>query len=117
MNDAIVDLSVGLGHSLGLTVIAEGVETRDQLDALRRHGCDVAQGFFICRPVSADEVASWLATNAQTPIPPLTMSSRHSVNSPSGAARAGSGRRRVAVAVAVEGAGRASRCPAVATRV
>jgi diguanylate cyclase (GGDEF)-like protein len=42
---------VGLGHSLGLTVVAEGVETSEILDELRGIGCDVAQGYLISRPV------------------------------------------------------------------
>jgi diguanylate cyclase len=42
---------ISLVHSLGMTVIAEGVETRSQLDAIRALGCDMAQGYFIGRPV------------------------------------------------------------------
>ncbi len=53
---AVVDASVYLAHSLGLLVVAEGVETEDQLTALHRVGCDVAQGYLFSRPVPADEV-------------------------------------------------------------
>jgi diguanylate cyclase (GGDEF)-like protein/PAS domain S-box-containing protein len=62
-DDAIVALAVELGHHLGLTVIGEGVETAVQLDALRRHGCDVAQGYWVFRPASARAITGWLAAN------------------------------------------------------
>jgi diguanylate cyclase (GGDEF)-like protein len=44
---------VGLGHGMGLRVVAEGVETQEQLDALRAMGCERAQGFLLGRPVDA----------------------------------------------------------------
>ncbi|CAG0907743.1 unnamed protein product [Cyprideis torosa] len=44
---------ISMAHGLGLKVIAEGVETRDQHDLLEYHGCDVAQGFLYARPVPA----------------------------------------------------------------
>ncbi len=46
--------SISLGHQFGLTVIAEGVETQVQVDALRQFGCDAAQGFHFARPQPAD---------------------------------------------------------------
>jgi diguanylate cyclase (GGDEF)-like protein len=49
----IVRTIVGLGHSLGLEVIAEGVETKDQLAQLREMGCDHGQGYFFAPPVDA----------------------------------------------------------------
>jgi diguanylate cyclase (GGDEF)-like protein len=56
---AIVGAVVAMGHALGLTVTAEGVETVEQLDALAELGCDVAQGFYFARP-QPGEVASAL---------------------------------------------------------
>ena len=47
---------VELGHALGLSVVAEGVETDTQLAHLRDLGCDGAQGFLFSRPVPEDEV-------------------------------------------------------------
>ncbi|SOB99934.1 bifunctional diguanylate cyclase/phosphodiesterase [Stappia indica] len=47
---AIVRAIIGLAHSLGMTTVAEGVETREQLAFLARLGCDIGQGFFIGRP-------------------------------------------------------------------
>jgi diguanylate cyclase (GGDEF)-like protein/PAS domain S-box-containing protein len=46
---------IALAHSLGMDVVAEGVETEEQLVALRRLGCQYAQGFFLSRPVPAGE--------------------------------------------------------------
>lgn len=52
---AVVSAITALGHALALKVTAEGVETREQLDAVREIGCDAAQGFFISRPLRGDE--------------------------------------------------------------
>jgi EAL domain-containing protein (putative c-di-GMP-specific phosphodiesterase class I) len=49
-DDAIVDAIIQLGHSLRLTITAEGVETPEQAAALRRMGCDTAQGYLYGRP-------------------------------------------------------------------
>ena len=60
-NDAaIVKATIELGHNMGLQVTAEGVETRECLDFLRRHHCDSAQGYYIARPMPADEMKRWL---------------------------------------------------------
>ncbi len=52
----IVDAVVSLGHSLGLAVVAEGVETAGQADLLRAMGCKLAQGFLFARPMAAEQV-------------------------------------------------------------
>ncbi|WP_127478565.1 EAL domain-containing protein [Sulfurivermis fontis] len=57
---AIASGVVNLGHSLGLVVIAEGVETAAQLAILRRLGCDEIQGYLYSRPLPPEELASWL---------------------------------------------------------
>jgi EAL domain-containing protein (putative c-di-GMP-specific phosphodiesterase class I) len=53
---------VNLAHSLGMTVVAEGIETADQLAFLRLHGCDRAQGFLFSPPLAAWAVQGYLAT-------------------------------------------------------
>ena len=59
-NAAIVRSTIELGHNLGLTVVAEGVETDHELTELRRFGCDEAQGFFFARPMPAPALERWL---------------------------------------------------------
>jgi diguanylate cyclase len=55
---AIVHSLIVMAHSLELTVIAEGVETAEQLAFLRDHQCDVIQGFFVGRPVPVEEISA-----------------------------------------------------------
>jgi EAL domain-containing protein (putative c-di-GMP-specific phosphodiesterase class I) len=60
--DALIVRSiVDLGHSLGLTIVAEGVETAAALAALTALGCDVAQGYYLSRPVTAEAFDIWMA--------------------------------------------------------
>ncbi len=54
--DEIVSAVISLAHALGLEVVAEGVETPQQLEILRSLGCDFAQGFLFSRPVPANEL-------------------------------------------------------------
>jgi EAL domain-containing protein (putative c-di-GMP-specific phosphodiesterase class I) len=81
-DDAVIVRSiVDLGHSLGLRVVAEGVETVDTWQALEAVGCDLAQGYLISRPVCAAEATHWLskhfAPTGETPdAVPLASSAR-----------------------------------------
>ena len=64
-NDEIIIKSIiELSHALGKRVVAEGVETRQQLEFLREQGCDEAQGFLFSPPVEVGEVICWLAPSA-----------------------------------------------------
>lgn len=57
---AIVEAVIRLGHGMRLNVIAEGVETDEQLAALSELGCDDAQGYLFCRPMPPDEITAWV---------------------------------------------------------
>ena len=57
---AIVRTSVDLGHRLGARVVGEGVETAEELEFLRRAGCDEAQGYLFSKPLAPDDFAAWL---------------------------------------------------------
>jgi len=61
---AIVNTVIGLAHTLGHKVIAEGIETQDQLVQLSDLGCDFGQGYLIARPMPAAEVADWVGREA-----------------------------------------------------
>ena len=52
--------TIEIGRELGIKVIAEGIETAEQLDFLRANGCDLAQGYLFSRPLPAKEMAEWL---------------------------------------------------------
>ena len=56
---AVVAASISLAHSLGMKVVAEGVETAEQVQAVTELGCDEIQGFFFCKPLPADELLRW----------------------------------------------------------
>jgi diguanylate cyclase (GGDEF)-like protein len=65
-NDSIIVRStVDLAHSLGLSVVAEGVEDQSTLDDLRRIGCDTAQGYHLSRPMTAGELERWARARAR----------------------------------------------------
>jgi EAL domain-containing protein (putative c-di-GMP-specific phosphodiesterase class I) len=57
---AIVASVVTLAHSLGLTVVAEGIETAEVASLLADMGVDIAQGFLYCHPLPVDALHEWL---------------------------------------------------------
>jgi EAL domain-containing protein (putative c-di-GMP-specific phosphodiesterase class I) len=62
-SDALIVRSVvELGHNLGLTIVAEGVETLEALHELREFGCDVAQGDHLSKPMPVDRFDDWYLT-------------------------------------------------------
>lgn len=66
----VVRSAIDLGRHLGLTIVAEGVQDEEAWDRLARLGCDTAQGFYLCRPVPAQELGAWLdrtASSAERP--------------------------------------------------
>jgi diguanylate cyclase (GGDEF)-like protein len=64
---AIVTAVIGMAHSLKLRVIAEGVETLEELEFLRAHRCDAAQGYYFSRPVPPEQFAKLLDTGIPEP--------------------------------------------------
>jgi diguanylate cyclase (GGDEF)-like protein/PAS domain S-box-containing protein len=57
---AITDAIISMAQPLGLDVVAEGVETPQQIEYLREHGCDFAQGYFFTQPLTAEQLQTWL---------------------------------------------------------
>ena len=67
---AIVASTIALAHSVGLGAVAEGVETAEQLTALRQMGCDFAQGYLLSRPLPLDQLHVWLAEHVPSRLLP-----------------------------------------------
>ncbi|MCW9057180.1 MAG: EAL domain-containing protein [Gammaproteobacteria bacterium] len=59
----LVNAAIAMAHSLGLTVVAEGVETEEQLKLLASQGCEIAQGYYFSKPVSADKITELLTAS------------------------------------------------------
>ena len=60
-DEAIVEATISMAHNLNRGVVAEGVEIEAHLDFLRRHGCEVLQGYLFCRPLAAVSFESLLS--------------------------------------------------------
>lgn len=60
----ICDATIGLAHSLGQKVVAEGIETGEQLEYLKRIGCDMGQGYLFSRPIPAEQVIDFVRRQA-----------------------------------------------------
>lgn len=67
-NASIVRAVVAMGHSLGLEVVAEGVETPDQAGHLRRLHCNAMQGYLVSRPLPAEQMTTFMQTFAPLPV-------------------------------------------------
>ncbi|MEW8505770.1 MAG: PAS domain S-box protein [Candidatus Thiodiazotropha sp.] len=63
----IVKATIALGHTLNMKVVAEGIETRDQMEMLMGLGCTQGQGYLFKRPVQADELGMWLKQVSNNP--------------------------------------------------
>jgi EAL domain-containing protein (putative c-di-GMP-specific phosphodiesterase class I) len=61
-NSDLTDAIIAMGKSLSLTVVAQGVETKEQADLLREHACDELQGFYFNKPMTAQEFTGLLQT-------------------------------------------------------
>ena len=63
----IVGSTIDLAHNLGLEVVAEGVETQEQMALLKELGCDIIQGFLIAEPIESERLLDW-ASRSQWPL-------------------------------------------------
>jgi diguanylate cyclase (GGDEF)-like protein len=65
-NDAmIVHSTIDLAHNLGLSVVAEGVENQETLERLHAQGCDLIQGYHLCRPLPPEQLENWLLEHSK----------------------------------------------------
>ncbi|UXH79959.1 putative bifunctional diguanylate cyclase/phosphodiesterase [Roseateles amylovorans] len=64
---ALASAVIGIGRALGMTVVAEGVETDGQRQLLQHMGCDVAQGYFFARPQAAPDLVAWVTARRAQP--------------------------------------------------
>ena len=55
-DEVIVESIIRIGHSLGLEVVAEGVETKEVIDFLKLHDCHTVQGFYYSKPLHSEEI-------------------------------------------------------------
>ena len=76
-HDVVLEAIFSLGHDLGVTMLAEGVETLGQLNRLRAIGCQLVQGFLIAPPVPKDEVFAQLAIRPKERLARITAISSH----------------------------------------
>jgi len=65
---AVVRSAIDMGHSLGLKVVAEGIETEAAAQRLREFRCDVAQGYLYAKPMPVDQLESWLEGKTRIPV-------------------------------------------------
>ncbi|RTQ36942.1 EAL domain-containing protein [Variovorax gossypii] len=70
---ALIDGIITLSHGLRMKVVAEGIETVAQLEYLRSHGCDEAQGYWLCKPVPADEARDFMARHLRNQFAPSVL--------------------------------------------
>ncbi|TNE38525.1 MAG: EAL domain-containing protein [Alphaproteobacteria bacterium] len=78
---SIVSAVISLGQSLGLEVVAEGVETMAQWHELEKLGCDYAQGYYFARPLSVSDFEEWYSARAHSPAADLQSQIRDSQDS------------------------------------
>ena len=62
--EVVVESIIALGHKLGLSIVAEGVETENQFEIVRKHGCDYIQGYYFAKPMKKEEFEEYLKKNS-----------------------------------------------------
>jgi EAL domain-containing protein (putative c-di-GMP-specific phosphodiesterase class I) len=81
-DQAIAQAIISMGRALGMTIVAEGVETVEQETFLRAHGCDEMQGFLFSRPLPSGQLADLLRPAPQLVSPPLQPADEHPGQAP-----------------------------------
>jgi diguanylate cyclase (GGDEF)-like protein/PAS domain S-box-containing protein len=66
----VTDSIIALGRALNLEIVAEGIETEQELDYLRNQGCDQAQGFYLCKPLPGTDFIAWYRGGMPLQAPP-----------------------------------------------
>nr|WP_269845617.1 EAL domain-containing protein [Paenibacillus selenitireducens] len=64
----LVDIIINMAHQLGVDVIAEGVETREQMEYLKNHHCRYIQGYLISKPLPVEEITQMLIRSQSQPV-------------------------------------------------
>jgi EAL domain-containing protein (putative c-di-GMP-specific phosphodiesterase class I) len=67
-DDVIVKSTINLAHNLGFHVTAEGVETIEIMNKLKTYGCDIAQGYYLSKPMSVINFNQWMETSEWKPV-------------------------------------------------
>jgi EAL domain-containing protein (putative c-di-GMP-specific phosphodiesterase class I) len=62
-DEIVLKMVIEMAKSLGITIVQEGVETREMLDRIIKYGCDVAQGYYYAKAISLEEFKVFLNTN------------------------------------------------------
>ena len=60
-HQVLIQATIQVAKSLGMSTIGEGIETREQADLLKRLGCDMGQGYYFSRPLSPADLSLWIA--------------------------------------------------------
>lgn len=63
-NEVLIEGIIDTAHVLGIEVIAEGVETKEQVDILKKIGCDIIQGYYYCKPLSPENLTEYIKIHA-----------------------------------------------------
>jgi EAL domain-containing protein (putative c-di-GMP-specific phosphodiesterase class I) len=79
VDSAIVRAIIDLASAMGISAMAEGVETKDQVTGLKRLGCEVAQGFYFSQPLTAPDFSALLTKHFAPPAPPAACCSWETV--------------------------------------
>ena len=68
-DETIVRSTIDLGHNMGLSVVAEGVESKEVMQRLRELGCDLVQGYYLSKALEPVELRAWIAAHAPSSVP------------------------------------------------